>query len=59
MSFKLSCLCDCGFVARGADRVEVGAAVRTHLDEEHQLPADPSELAACALPAYAAHPTQT
>ena len=49
MNFKLSCLYGCGFVAEGEDRSEVGLVTKDHLETEHQIPADPGELAECAI----------
>jgi predicted small metal-binding protein len=52
MSFKLDCLYGCDFVAQGESQHKVGYEVMAHLAKEHQMPADPTELADCAIPAY-------
>ena len=52
MSFKLDCLCGCDFVAKGESQRKVGYEVMSHLAKEHQMPADPTELADFAILVY-------
>ncbi|RCU48326.1 hypothetical protein DU504_14050 [Haloplanus salinus] len=59
MTYKLACLADCDCVFYGDDPTDLGRRLRAHLDAAHGVPADPTELAALALPVAGVRPGES
>jgi hypothetical protein len=56
MTRKLACLADCDYTLHGDDRDRLGRRMQKHLADVHDVPADPTELAALAIPVAGVRP---
>jgi len=56
VTHKLACLADCDRVFHRGDADDLGRRLRRHLREAHGVPADPTELAAFAIPVAGVRP---
>jgi hypothetical protein len=52
MKYQLACLCECGHVATGDSRTDVGAALADHMGSAHDVPVDPAEAGELAIRRY-------
>lgn len=59
MTHKLTCLADCDRAFYGDDPADLGWQLRTHLEEAHGVPADPTELATLAIPVAGIRPGES